>query len=775
MTHRFERAFAWTVDSPRWTLLLVLAISVAAAMGYIAPERVLGWFSSAPAQEADSSSTAPATASPGAAAPAPNVERFSLTDSDVVLVVESDQFFTSAGAAALRDMVDAIEALPYVQSVLWMDRVPVLNIFGLKEPLFPPPRASERQFAAARDKALRHPLLSGQLLSPDGRTLLMLIKLNWLFVTDDADCSEHLRQTAAHAAARHDGVKMDLLVTGRVPMYLAFMGAQRANQRKYQIIGYSMVGVMALVLFRGLRAVLIVALAPSLGVFWSLGLLRYFHVQDNPFNDVVLPVLLSLVGLTDGVHLMVETRKLRASGLSERAAARAGIARVGLACFLTSLTTAIGFASLGLAHHKVVQEFGWSCVLGVMLTFLAVITTIPVACSTRLGRHVHSGMERGFIEQHLGKISLVIDAVLRRSRLMSYCAVVSTLILVAISLQLRPDERRSSSLPSGSEAVIALTRMDRAFGGLERGSVDVRWSDELPTDSPQVLQVLGEVHALLAEEPLIGSPLSVERLLAALPGSGPVEQRMSMLELLPPPLKRAFYTPETRAANVSFSVQDLGIATYGPVFLRIQDGLQQIAADHPGFKLELSGSAVDRWQNLHQIVVDLASSLGSAAFIIFVVLMIAYRSVRLGMIAVIPNVFPLAITGTFLVLAGQSLEIVTVCAFTVCLGIAVDDTIHFLTRYQEERARLPHRAAIRQAFTGVGTALIMTTVVLVTGFSTVVFSDLRDQRIFSAMGVLTISTALWGDLVFLPALLARYGDVTRRWCDPDTDDEAGIP
>ena len=142
------------------------------------------------------------------------------------------------------------------------------------------------------------------------------------------------------------------------------------------------------------------------------------------------------------------------------------------------------------------------------------------------------------------------------------------------------------------------------------------------------------------EKPLIGHPLSIRNLLAALPGEGGPDERMSMLELLPPPLKRAFYTPEHRSATVSFRVQDLGIATYGPVFERVEAGLQQITVEHPEFRFELMGSAVRRWRNLFQIVMDLASSLGSAAVIIFGVLGLAYRSLRIGLISIIPNVFP---------------------------------------------------------------------------------------------------------------------------------------
>jgi predicted RND superfamily exporter protein len=123
----------------------------------------------------------------------------------------------------------------------------------------------------------------------------------------------------------------------------------------------------------------------------------------------------------------------------------------------------------------------------------------------------------------------------------------------------------------------------------------------------------------------------------------------------------------------------------------------------------------------------------------------------------VPNLFPLAVAGGYLAFTGQPLEIVTVCAFTVCLGIAVDDTIHFLTRYQEERQLKENPTdAINEAFSSVGTALIMTTIVLVTGFSTVLFSDSRDHFMFAAMGAITLTAALFADLVFLPALLAYF-------------------
>jgi predicted RND superfamily exporter protein len=283
----------------------------------------------------------------------------------------------------------------------------------------------------------------------------------------------------------------------------------------------------------------------------------------------------------------------------------------------------------------------------------------------------------------------------------------------------------------------------------------VSWTDR--AGEAELLDVLHEVDRSLEREPLIGQPLGLHALLAALPGEGPAAERMTLLELLPAPLKRAFYVPENRTASVQFRVQDIGIARYGPVFERLERELQRISAGHPNFQLLLDGDAVWRWRNIYQIVTDLATSLGTASIVIWLVLTIVYRSIRIGLVSIVPNLFPLVVTGAILYFTGQYLEIVTVCVFTICIGIAVDDTIHFLTRYTEEVAvDGSHRAAIQRAFTGVGSALLMTTIVLVTGMLTAVFGDARDARVFGVMGAITLSTALLADIVFLPALLSCF-------------------
>jgi predicted RND superfamily exporter protein len=768
---RFGILADWIIAHRWFTTILLIGWTVLMAIGHYDPGILFPEPTYIDQETQQSGQTAGFQARQSDAVPP--VEPLRVDIGNVIVVARSDDFFSEQGVKAMRAVVSSLEELDQVSSVVWMDRAPPLNVFSLSQPLLPQGEASPERLEDARERALANPLVVGQLLSPDARTMLLMVNLDWLFVLDDADCTDRLREVATEAAAEFQEVDISFQVTGQVPISISRSTSIRRNEIKYQLIGYSIALLTALVLFRGITSVIIVGLAPAFGVFWTLGLLHFLGFDDNPFNSVIVPVLLCMVGFTDGVHMMVQIRRHRANGISAVEAARKAIREVGLACWMTSLTTAIGFGSLMTARHEVVREFGYCCVIGVLMTFVSVITIIPLACASRLGRNVHAGVGRNLVDQNLSRISVVIDFVLKRCRFFSWIAIAGTVVLAICTLQMRPDEKLTSSMAANSEPVIALKHVDESFGGMVTAEVLVRWNTNIDSADGEIAEVLSAVDAILQKEPLIGNPLSICNFIDALPGDGDASTRMSLLDLLPPPLKRAYYTPERGRAVVRFRIQDIGIATYGPVFERVQFKLAELQVKRPDFQIRLTGGVVQRWENLYRIVVDLAISLGTASLIIFFVLSVVYRSLRLGLISIIPNVFPLAITGTLLWLFGQNLEIVSVCAFTVCLGIAVDDTIHFLTRYREEEHKTEdRRLAIRQSFIGVGTALIMTTVVLIIGFSTALLSDSRDHRIFATMGILTIGSALFADLVFLPALLLRFGGTRKTVGNGNGNDEA---
>ena len=761
------RAFAAVIDHPWLCLLLALGLSALAATGYRDPGWAKGawqgtWWQADAAGAGDKNQAGAA----GGPAAAPRVEAprrrragrgrgSALGRADAIVVVECPAVFSRAGAAALRHVVERLEALDSVAGITWLDRAPPLNIFGLDEPILPRGPASAQRFEVAREKALKHPLVIGQLLSPDATTLLFLITYDWALVLEEADVTEVLLTTARTAAAEHPAVDLSFALTGPVPIRLEWVRNRDANEGIYQFVGYGLILALSALLFRGLSVVLVTAAAPALGVFWTLGLVRTIGLQDNPFGHVILPVLLSLVGFADSVHMMVDIRRGLAAGLAPREACRRALSTVGVACFLTMLTTAIGMASLSLARHEVVRDFGWSCVIGVASTWVAVLTVLPLCCATPWSRVLARGAGREVIGGQLHRVAAGIDFTLRHARVTSALTIGLFAVLAVVALQVEPDDRKANILPPGSPAQRALAQIDKALGGLDVCSADLQWTGEKSPE--EIADILGDVDRLLSAEPLLGHPLSVCRLIDALPGEGMARERMDLLDLLPPPLKQNLYDPAKQTARVTFRVPDRGTVACKPTFERVDAGLRRIEAAHQGCELSLSGEPIVRWRDLYQVVTDLARSLGTAAVEILVVMMVAFRSLRLGLIAIVPNMLPLAAAAGWMVATGQPLDIVSVCALTICLGIAVDDTIHFLSRYRFELAQgLEKTAAIRQAFAEVGTGMIMTTVVLLAGFSSVLASDSRDHRAFATLGMVTLGIALLCDIFCLPALVAIF-------------------
>ena len=274
----------------------------------------------------------------------------------------------------------------------------------------------------------------------------MPIVLDWINVTSDADCTEAIVTAARSSLAGSNAEDIRVRLTGDVPLFVAQNEALHRSQQKFQLIGYLLALLVTIVLFRGVSAVFIVASAPAAGIFWSIGLLNLLGHSTNTLTNVILPVLVSMVGLTDGVHVMMHIRECRAGGMSQSEAARQSILRVGIACALTSLTTCIGFGSLMVASAQFIRDFGEACAIGVVVSFCAVITLIPWLSCTVIGRNVHIGHSSDLISHQLRGSLTFVNRIMGHPRIVTALAVVLTIVFAGISLTLRPDSNHAKFL-----------------------------------------------------------------------------------------------------------------------------------------------------------------------------------------------------------------------------------------------------------------------------------------------------------------------------------------
>ena len=673
-------------------------------------------------------------------------DQFGSDDNDIVLVLERDDWFTPEGVEILQEAQRRAHEVENVERVNGLAGVVDFTAGLLPRALLPTPQASKEAFEDSRARAHAHPLVGGTLLSTDGGTALVVIRLAGGELTiEDIEPSLDAIQTIAGELSTREGVRAR--VTG-VPAFRAVIfNVIRRDQILFMSLGAVVCFLVALVLFRSWRACLITTVPAALGSFWVLGVIGLFGGSIDLLGSV-LPVLCILIAFTDSVHLTIDIRHEIAQGRTRSEAVHHAIRMLGIPCFLTSITTSIGLGSLALGSVPMIRNFGFQAMFAVLIVFVAVLTTLPLA-ATMLdvpGRAISKGA------RSWGRL---VDCVTARPRLIGTMGLLVTLGLILTCLRLVPENRLSESIPQGNEAYKALLHCEGAFGGLLPLYVMVEWEEGVELKSRGVLEALAEVEALLVAEEDLSRPISALGLLELIPGPEP--GRLALLGSLPSELLKRFVRDDLRRTIVVSRLPDFGQDRMRPMIARIDDGLVAIEAEHPELKLRLTGTDVVARRNINRMITDLARGLAVAAFLIFGIIALEFRSLRLGLLSLLPNVFPLAAVGALLVVLGYPLQIASAVLFTVLLGLAVDDTIHFLVRYRQERKEGEDvRLALRRTGIAVGTAVMTTTIVLVAGYSVVFTSSVPTNRLFATLISVGLAAALVGDLLILPALLAWF-------------------
>lgn len=476
---------------------------------------------------------------------------FGADDTSCLLILTTDDWFQADKAFFLRDFCDHLGKLPKVANVYSMldVRRPVPGLGRTQRPLMPRDDATAKSFAIARETALGHPLVKGQLLSADGTTALVIVRLQGrdLAVGEVQPTVDAMQEVIDVAA---EGTDVHIGVTGIPPIRVDVYYAVQRDQIVFLTFGASVGVIIAVVLFRRPAAVLIVCIGPAFGTLWTLGALGIVGEPINTFNSI-LPALVMVIGFTDSVHFMVEIRRLQGEGKSPRRSAQIALRHLILPCGLTSLTTAVGFGSLMVAEMDVIQRFGAACAVGAILNFVAVVVLVPFLASTRLGQHVAGPGAVWMEERTYGFLRIVVGWITKHARPVALLGCVVTVGLVAIALQLEPENRIQESLPSGSESYRWLVRCEEQFGGVMSSYVVVEWPEQYELGSYQVLQAIADVHAILDDEPQLGSPFSVLNVLAALPHRrGQLASAIPYLSRVPPELRDSFVQVDLRKVAV---------------------------------------------------------------------------------------------------------------------------------------------------------------------------------------------------------------------------------
>jgi hydrophobe/amphiphile efflux-3 (HAE3) family protein len=599
------------------------------------------------------------------------------------------------------------------------------------------------------------------LLSVDGRDTLIVVELG--FRSDDVMRTEGVVADIRERLVEHeptlDALGLEWELAGVAAIRAGFFELVVHDQSRFIPLTLMLIGLSLFAVFRRWHAVLIPAIAAGIPTLMLVGIMGWTGEPIGLLNQAYF-TLLPVIAVADAIHMVARVHEELAADPNRDRDRAIAIAtqRVGLACLLTSLTTAFGFGSLAMAEMPILRAFGLYAALGVSLAFVVVIVVVPLLLSLvpveRLRADQHRSVSDALVR---GCVGLAV----RRPVLVLIGAALLSVAAVPAAARVEIDNRLVELLEADHPVARASARVDARLGGSLGLEFDVILPPGLELDDPQLLDRLLGFERWLAAQEHVRSVEGLAGMIAALDDDRSipreperVQARLDQLaELIP--IERLVAPGRTR---LRAGLPDIG----GRAFIAFADRAELELRDRlAGTNVEVhaTGTPLLAYRGVNHITTDLRSSFTLVFVVIIVVIALVFRSLGPALLAVPVNALPLLLGYSLLGVIGMVLDPLAAVILTLALGIAVDDTLHVMVRVREELGddhrpdRSARRAALERAMQHSGRAVVITSVVVAGGLALNWFSSFPPLQLLGLLGSSVLVLALLANLLVLPALI----------------------
>ncbi len=652
---------------------------------------------------------------------------------DEVLAVEAQDLGDPETYAALEGFVAELQLVDGVSAVMSVFALPAAG--GGAEPFLASNEARALPPAVRLDALLERQPLAANMLAADRSASLVLVMTAATEGAAERLPPAALAEIEELAAARRP--LMSVSFAGMGAIHREIERSLRSDLSLVASVSTSLCVVLALVIFRSWRGALIAAIPPIVGAGWFFGYAALAGISINAIT-VIIPTLLIVVGFADAVHLHFAWLRARGEGLDPRAAVRAAMAGTAPACLLTSVTTAIACLAIGVAASDALHDFAWAGFVGMFIQFVAVALMQPLlALALGGGERI---VRPPFAFSGLVRAAL---AVLPRAR----PAVVVGLVLFAGFAYAQANLRNGFTLSEHLQAASPLRQLETRLvaKGLGSGQIYVTVADAdgiagvSPADRDRlaatIRAVFPDADPALADS-LFPSPEQLEKLSAE---SEPMLRRFIARDggryLLPVPV-------------------DLSLPA-GRIVAKVAAMRARLDAAGLGAATAIAGLPLLSATDVPQMIDDLRLGFYLALALVIAVLVYATGSWRLGAISLAPNLLPIMGVETWLWLTGQHMSMTAAVALTIAFGIAVDNSIHVLNRYQQGRVA-GDDAAIANALEETAPPIAASSLLLVAGLGVTQASSLPSAAVFGQLVIAALVLALLASLFILPAFVVTF-------------------
>ncbi|AYN66550.1 RND family transporter [Euzebyella marina] len=552
--------------------------------------------------------------------------------------------------------------------------------------------------------------------------------------------------------------------------YIRTMNSQNIIDEigKFILAALGVTSLIFFFFFRSFRATLISMCIVIIGVMWAFGILGLLQYEITVLTALIPPLII-VIGIPNCIFLINKYQQEVKKHGNQALSLQRVISKIGNATLMTNMTTASGFATFIITDSKLLKEFGIVASINIIGIFILSLLIIPIIYSflslpkTRHLKHLNKHWVDAFVNW--------MERIVRERRITVY--IVSLVLLITSIIGIYQIEISGSpieDMPKSAQFFKDIRFFEQEFDGIMPVEIVVDTKRPKGVLRSTNLKRIDQLSEVITDIPELSRPISVVNLVKyskqafynglpkyyQLPTSQESNFIMSIAQKSSgnENLLKSFVDSTGQTARITTFMQDVKTDRMEQIEERLNENIAKFFPPDR-YNVYMTGSALIFLKGTKYLVKNLILSLAFAIFLIALFMAYLFRSFRMIIISLIPNLLPLVITAGVMGYVGVPIKPSTILVFSIAFGISVDDTIHFLAKYRQELIanRWQIKKSVYAALRETGVSMFYTSIVLFFGFSVFIISNFGGTVALGALVSATLMFAMLANLILLPSLL----------------------
>jgi len=691
-----------------------------------------------------------------------------------VVALEHESLFSNEKLSVIRQLTDALKRINGVERVVSLTNVE--EFFGTEDAILlrqivPIGRLTPQELAAAKSRAVSNRFVSDHILTPDARMTAIHVELEALGEDAKREASYAILDISRRIAGDHFG----LYCSGPSFVEVEMNRLSEKDFKTFIPVILALIFIFIILLLRQLSLSLLCEANLLVILIWGVG---FYVLCGEKFNIITntMGAILLAIAIADSIHILSHFKEtIRKHHLDTASALRKTIRQVWFPCLFTSLTTGAGFLSFATSDIRPVAVLGIFTAIGVMLAFLLSMTTLPpliILNRNRVARSLEIIIEGPGATERSDRFTRALRTLGRFSVRRKWGLFVLSIILVIFAVwgmtKLRFETNTFNYLPDKNRIKSDFKVIEKHFGGTIPFVVWISARGEKDFEDPQTVKLIQVIQErLLSENRDLTHAFSIVNYLKEFNQAinenksaffKVPDSRLDILDAYelgdPAVLDRIISLDHKQISLTFLSTWKSNEAGY-QLHSEARQYLEKMLGNAFEFHITgLSSLYLKMDKNLQE---GQQRSFAIAFTIIFLVMLFVCRNFWLAVFSMIPNLFPIVMTLGLMGWLGIPLDVATTMIASVTIGIAVDDTIHFIAWMRRNSGMKKDAGeAVVQTFADVGKPIVITTFLLFGGFFVLVLGSILPTQMFGMLTAFAMVFALIGDMFVLPPLILIF-------------------